>query len=156
MVNGENRAEEMSEVMRQKILERIARFPNRKNYEIAKSLNLVDGRRVVSADVQAARESMSEAERTTAEAPKYAALDDVVSKYDAVGDALLKVGAVPERQLISDDDLRRELGLGYDRWRRVRGSARLAGHWHQMPDKSLLWGRKATITTLAERLKELA
>lgn len=82
-------------------------------------------------------------------------IDDALKSLDKVGEVLAVVTRLPAGQLKQDDDLRVELGMGSDRWRRVRGSARLAGYWHQMPSKELLWGNKRTIEMLAERAKEL-
>lgn len=82
-------------------------------------------------------------------------VDSVLSQFDTVGRLLRLVCAIPSGSLRPDESLRSELSLGSDRWRRVSGSARLAGHWASLPDKSRVWGSKATIASVVAKLKEL-
>jgi hypothetical protein len=83
-------------------------------------------------------------------------VDAVVAPHDSVARALDAVRAIPAGRLLPDDALRREVGVGNDRWRSVRGSARLAGFWYALPDRALVWGQKATIAALAAKMKEVA
>lgn len=82
-------------------------------------------------------------------------LADIIRPHDMVGKAVAAVAGVPAGRLMTDEALRREVGVGDGRWRSVRGSARLSGHWYAMPDKSLVWGNKATITALSAKMKEI-
>lgn len=79
----------------------------------------------------------------------------VLASHDLVGRAVAIVGDIPAGKLRPDEQVRRELGVGHDRWKIVRGSARLSGHWLLLPDRTCVWGRKATIADVAERMKEL-
>lgn len=80
---------------------------------------------------------------------------EVLAKHDIIGMALQIVGAVDKGTVITDETLRKELNLGADRWRRARGSVRLSEHWTSLPDKSIVWGRKETVRSLEERIKEI-
>ena len=91
-------------------------------------------------------------------APASATLLDaasVLKSFDTVGRAVELVRSVPAGQLQPDEAVRRELGVSYDRWRLVRGSARLVGYFIETPDKKWFWGRKDTIAATVAKLKEL-
>lgn len=82
-------------------------------------------------------------------------LSEVIKPHDLVDKAMKILATIPAGRLMKDDVLRREIGIGQSRWRSVRGSTRLAGHWHLMPDKTFMWGAKAMIVELDKRMKEL-
>jgi hypothetical protein len=82
-------------------------------------------------------------------------VDAAIAPHDIVGSALKIVEAIPAGQVKPDIVVRRELNVSEERWRRARGSIRLSGFSYQMPDKAFVWGRKATITTLSARMKEI-
>lgn len=80
---------------------------------------------------------------------------ELLKPYDLVGRALVEIKEVPRGQLLPDDALRRRLGVSSDRWRQARGSARLAGHWFEAPDRKLFWGSKDLVASTAMQVKEL-
>jgi len=82
-------------------------------------------------------------------------LDAVVKPFDIVGKALAIVTGLPDRKLMADSVLQRQIGIGEGRWRAARGSTRLAGYWYSLPDKSVAWGSKAAIVALGNRMREL-
>jgi hypothetical protein len=86
---------------------------------------------------------------------KTVAIAAVLEAHDKVADTLKAIRDIPAGEVMVDDDLRREVGAGADRWRRIRGSARLAGLWFALPGNSTVWGQRSTIAALAERMKEI-
>jgi len=83
-------------------------------------------------------------------------MDDVIKPHDSVGRVVEFLKKIPKGKFISDDALRKEVNLSREKWRRVRGSVRLAGYWYQCPDRTVIWsGDKNAISVLAERMKEL-
>lgn len=82
-------------------------------------------------------------------------MDALVQQHDKVGEVLSIIKGLDSGQFVDDDDVRQEVGLGAERWRRVRGSTRLAGYWYQTPSRQTVWGSKQSIAALAERMKEL-
>jgi hypothetical protein len=80
---------------------------------------------------------------------------DVVGQYDVVGKAVEVLSGTPAGEVWRDESLRQELSLGGDRWRKVSGSMRLSGYFAILPDKTRVWGTKATISRLQTQIKEL-
>ena len=93
--------------------------------------------------------------KKTSPAIRTVSLDSAIARVDSVGVVISTIGGIERGQFAIDDDLRICTGLSRDRWRTVRGSARLNEYWHTMQDKTMLWGHKGDITKLAEREKEL-
>jgi len=86
---------------------------------------------------------------------KTVSVDKILASHDKVGEAIKMVQSIPAGNVMKDEDVRTELGFSSDKWRKVRGSVRLNGHWTTMPDKSLVWGSKRTIEMVAEKIKEI-
>lgn len=84
----------------------------------------------------------------------YKTIEQVLRPLDHVGTALEVVAAIPDGRIMEDDVLRRQVGISDIRWRAVRGSTRMSGHWIALPDKSTVWGAKKTINALGAKLKE--
>ncbi len=82
-------------------------------------------------------------------------IKDVVVQYDLVGKVIEQLSKLQPGEVWKDESLRMEMATGADRWRRATGSTRLAGYWEMLPDKSRVWGSKATITRLSAQIKEL-
>ena len=82
-------------------------------------------------------------------------VSDVIAPHDKVAGALKVITDIPQGKLMSDEALRKEVGVSDDKWRRVRGSVRLSGYWTVLPDKSMVWGSKQTVKTVADKIKEL-
>ena len=80
---------------------------------------------------------------------------DVLRGFDVVGKALALARSIPAGRVKSDETMRFEIGVGLDRWRSVRNSARVAGYVYQLPDKSWVWGGKQTIASLPRRLRDM-
>jgi hypothetical protein len=86
----------------------------------------------------------------------FKSLDDVIAPHDVVAQALAFVRQIPPGKVADDDDVRRELNIGHSRWRRVRGSVSLAGHFYVFPNNAgCVWGGKSAIAAIANRMKEL-
>ena len=80
---------------------------------------------------------------------------DIIKPHDKVGRVLEIIAEIPSGEFIDDETIRKEVSVSRDRWRSVRGSTRLAGHWYQMPDKSTVWGARDDIDSLDERIREI-
>lgn len=81
-------------------------------------------------------------------------IEEALRPLDVLQQVVEVVRAIPAGQVMTDEQLRRECEIGSARWRRVRGSARLAGHHCTLPTGTM-WGSKGTIKTLQERYKEM-
>jgi len=146
----------MNDGVRARILEKIALHPDWSNNKIA-SATRMNGRRVAHADdVAALRDGASVvSESHKSKASGSVTMESLVAKFDQVGEVLAKI-KVLGNDFKYDEDMRKEVGIGDARWRRVRGSTRLAGMWYKMPDGALVWGQPARIKSLVARIKELA
>ena len=80
---------------------------------------------------------------------------DVLREFDVVGKTIALARAIPAGRVKSDETMRFEIGVGVERWRSVRNSARVAGYVYQLPDKSWVWGSKQTIASLPGRLRDM-
>lgn len=82
-------------------------------------------------------------------------VDALLSQHDIAGKAIQLLKTVRAGQTVSDDSLRRVLGVGIDRWHHTKKSAALAGFFALLPDKRMVWGKPETIDMLQAKLKEL-
>jgi hypothetical protein len=111
-----------------------------------------------SVPVRAGQRSAAAAAAGNESAPAlvFKSLDDVIAPHDVVAQALAFVRQIPPGKVADDDDVRRELNIGHSRWRRVRGSVSLAGHFYVFPNNAgCVWGGKSAIAAIANRMKEL-
>jgi len=146
----------MTPEVTKRIMDRIAKYPDMSNKRIADGIR-VDGVRVSAASVASMRsgEPLGKNVEYKKAGVKTLSIEDVVAPHDKVGEALSKIKSIPAGQLMDDETLRKEVSISNDRWRRARGSTRLAGLWYILPDKSYVWGQKSTIASLDARLKEV-
>ena len=86
---------------------------------------------------------------------KTRSVSDIIAPHDIVGKALALISKIPRGEVMEDDMFRKELVVGDSKWRRAKGSTRLSGFWYVMPDKSMVWGQKATISMVAEKMKDI-
>ncbi len=80
---------------------------------------------------------------------------ELLSQHDVAGKAVAIVKHIQAGHLMTDDALRRTLGVSSDRWSRAKKSAALAGYWAMLPDRKVVWGKHETISSVVAQLREL-
>lgn len=120
------------------------------------------GRKMATVQVAEIRRGMGKAgeraQAVEAAAPvcgKTFSIESAIQPHDKVALVLGIVKGIPAGQLMADDTVRKEIGVGGDRWRAIRGSTRLSGLWYKMPDGTLVWGQKATVAQVEARIREV-
>jgi hypothetical protein len=109
--------------------------------------------RVAAVSAKEARDD-SIARKTAVTISGTVSLDSVLGGFDVVGQLIAIVKALPAGTVKKDEDLRMDLQVGDEKWRRVRKSERVSGYVYRLPDGAWVWGNKATIASIPGKLRE--
>jgi len=83
-------------------------------------------------------------------------MNEIVHAYDVVASVIAILKQIPLGEIATDDELRRAVGVGSERWRKVRRNSRLEPYHTTPPGgTSYLWGNPSDIETLNSEFREL-
>ena len=76
----------------------------------------------------------------------------LIDQFDDVAKVEKVMRSIPKNQYLDDDEMRRQVGVGNQRWRDVRGHSRLAGYIFKLPNAKTVWMHAAAQLTLREAI----
>lgn len=66
-------------------------------------------------------------------------LSSLIDQYDDIKKVRQAMKALPKDSYLEDEEMRRELNIGYDRWKSVVQHPQLQSFRYQLPSKKSVW-----------------